>query len=113
MDSRIGLKDEKGAVIQWPEIDITWAAYSRPATMVSLDATHFVIVPAHYANETMIEALRASLRSDEMWTHTFYFDGPLDDVAPGAESADFTDATEQPPAAPKGRKAKRERPDTE
>lgn len=90
MDSRIGLKDEKGAVIQWPEIDITWAAYSRPATMVSLDATHFVIVPAHYANETMIEALRASLKQQ-----------------------DISVEGDEQPAAPKGRKAKRERPDTE
>ena len=43
-DNRVGVKDNNGAVIAWPERSISGLAYARPCTMVGLDEKHFVVV---------------------------------------------------------------------
>lgn len=63
MDERIGVRNEAGAVIQWPAVDINGAAYTRPATTLALDSTHFVVIPVNgVINDTVVAEFQGKLR---------------------------------------------------
>lgn len=61
-DPRIGTIQENKSRT-WPELNIEGAPYTRPATTVNLDKTHFVVLPVNFEKKWPPEKIRAEFPS--------------------------------------------------
>lgn len=60
-DNRIGTLKPDGTIEQWPRLNLNGVSYSKPATRLRLDATHFVVLPIGGYDRSLVQALKASL----------------------------------------------------